>query len=108
MAPPPSHDTVVAALRALRDDATAWHAGATTMAGGSAEVARLALDDAAFSALGERIGYAQVYHQLVVKVGALFDGATVTFDAVGSALSTAADGYEQDEQAAVHLMKGAW
>jgi hypothetical protein len=108
MAPPPSHDTVVAALSALRGDAAVWYGDAGEMRAGSRAVAALTLDDAAFSGLGETIGYTAVYRRLVAKVGALFDGAAANFDAVGAALTAAADAYEQDERDAVHLMKGAW
>jgi len=108
MAPPPSHDTVVAALQALRGDASAWHSDAVQMRTGSRAAAALALDPAVFSGLGEVTGYPVVYHRLVAKVVALFDGGAANFDAVGTALTTAADGYDQDERNAVHLMRGVW
>lgn len=108
MAPPPSRDTIVAALQALRGDANAWHSDAAQMRAGSRAAAALALDGAAFSGLGETIGYAEVYRRLVLKVVALFDGGAANFDAVGTALATAADSYDQDERNAVHLMKGVW
>jgi hypothetical protein len=108
MAPPPSRDTIVAALAALRGDARAWRSDAAQMRAGSRAAAGLALDGAVFSGLGEVIGYAEVYRRLVLKVVDLFDGGAANFDAVGAALATAADGYDQDERDAVHLMKGAW
>lgn len=108
MAPPPSHDTLVAALQALRADAGCWRSDAALMRAGSRAAASLTLADAAFSGLGEVAGYAEVYHRLVAKVVTLFDGGAANFDAVGAALDAAANGYDQDERAAVHLLKGRW
>jgi hypothetical protein len=106
--PPPSAETVAAAIEALRADALVWHEAATSLRVSGGATASLALTGAQLSYAAERTGLTAVYDELQHKLTHLCAEAAANFDAVGGALEQAAAGYEHDERAAVHRLLGAW
>jgi hypothetical protein len=107
MSPPPK-DKIVAAMAALRGDAKVWHDNSAELGTAAQLAVSLSLDPSAFSSLGEQVGLPGVYQGLYEKVGLLLQEGTGNFDGVAGALTKAADGYERDEQYAVHEMLDKW
>lgn len=107
MAPPPK-DTIVAALTALRGDAKVWHDNGAELDAAARSAVALSLAPTDFCSLGEEVGLPAVYQELHDKVGRLLREGTGNFDGIADALTQAADGYDRDEQYAVHEMLDKW
>jgi hypothetical protein len=105
---PPSKDTIVAAIAALRDDALQWRRCGDTMSGAGDVAASLGLGTFELSYFGEQVGLVEVYGKLQVKMALLCREAADNFAGVAAALESAAGGYEHDERAAVHDLRGTW
>ncbi|MFG2040209.1 hypothetical protein [Dactylosporangium sp. NPDC048998] len=103
---PPTPQRIAAGIAALRDDAAAWLTAAAAMS--TAATAAPPLDGGQFSALGDLTGLAGVHAELRHTVATLLAEAARTGAATAAALYEAADGYERDERAAVHLLRGIW
>ncbi|MGI5241372.1 hypothetical protein [Dactylosporangium sp. CA-139066] len=106
MAPPPSTETIAAGLAALRDDATAWLSAAADLARAAAAPPPLDADE--FGLAGEWSGLTAVHADLRRQVADRLAEGARTGTATAAALNEAADGYERDEQAAVHGLLGIW
>ncbi|HTJ34266.1 MAG TPA: hypothetical protein VL738_13640 [Dactylosporangium sp.] len=106
MAPPPTPETIAAGIAALRDDATAWLVAAADLA--EAADAPPPLDGGEFGLVGDATGLARVHAGLRrAAADRLAEGARAG-TATAAALNHAADGYERDERAAVHRLRGIW
>jgi hypothetical protein len=107
MAPPP-HNTIVAAVKALRGDAVQWRQHADTAVAAGTVVESLGLGTFDLSYFGETTGLVEVYGKLQAKMAQLCGEAADNFAGVAAALESAAEGYDQDERAAVHQLHGTW
>ena len=107
MAPPPK-DKIVAALAALRSDAEVWRDSSGEVDAAARFAGTLSLAPSDFSYVGERVGIPPVYQQLHEKVTLLLQEGARNFNGIAVALGQAADGYEHDEQYAVHEMLDKW
>jgi hypothetical protein len=108
MAPPPSSDTIVAAVAALRADAGQWRRCAATLTAAGGVAADLRLGTFELSYFSEKTGLVEVYGRLQAKMAQLCAEAGENFAGFGYALDSAATGYERDEREAVHRLRGAW
>ncbi|MET7401759.1 hypothetical protein ABZS66_50590 [Dactylosporangium sp. NPDC005572] len=96
--PPPTPETITAAVAALRDDAAAWLAAATDLS-----LARLPpLTVAELSAVAGH------FSAFVDQTAALLTSGSSACTATADALRTAAAAYERDEAAAVHRLRQTW
>jgi hypothetical protein len=96
------------ALPALRRDAGEWRKSgdALTLAANDAATHTFAPGD--FSYFGEVAGLYEIYSKLQTKVVRLLNEGATQFHAIGGALDSAANQYEQDENNAVHRNLGVW
>jgi hypothetical protein len=106
--PPPSEQAVLAAIAALRADAGTWDDAAGELREAAAVAARLELGALHFSYLADQLGLVEVYQQLQDRLQRLLGEGADNLVALGAALHAAADGYEQDENNAVHRMTGIY
>jgi hypothetical protein len=105
---PPSSDTIVAAVAALRGDAGQWRRCGDTLHAAGDVAAGLRLGIADLSFFGDQAGLVEVYDRLQAKLAQLCGEAAENFTGVAFALESAATGYERDERAAVHQLRRAW
>jgi hypothetical protein len=98
----PTEGQINVAIEALRTDAAMWDAGGDDLREAARVAGRLDLEALHFSYLGDKIGLVDVYQQLQDKMIRLLNQGGDTFEALGTALRSAADGYEQDEANGVH------
>jgi hypothetical protein len=106
--PPPSKDTVEAAIQALRDDAQAWRFGAGELEIAAKIAGTMDLQAFHFSYIGDKVGLTDSYRALQDKLIALFTGGATNFINIATALTAAAAGYQDDERNAVHRMQNIW
>ncbi|GGM37894.1 hypothetical protein ACFFX1_15930 [Dactylosporangium sucinum] len=96
--PPPTPETITAAVAALRDDAAAWLAAAADLSG-----CRLpSLTPAELSGAAGHFAACMNGTTELLASGASACAATAI------ALQTAAAAYERDEAAAVHRLRQTW
>jgi len=104
----PTAQQISAALEAMRADAAMW----TEMAGQMREAAgvadRLDLTKLHFSKLGDMIGMVDLYRDVQDRMVRLMQQGAENFDATASALTTAANAYDQDERDNVHRFTGIY
>jgi hypothetical protein len=105
---PPNKEMVAAAIDELRKDGARWRAAAEELHAAKDEASRLFLGGFEFSAPADWVGLTEVYQELHHKMTRLLDEGASTLNAMATALFTAADGYDEDEQNAVHRMRGVW
>src|SRR5262245_21609878 len=99
--PPPSKDTVEAAIQSLRDDAQTWRLGA-----GELQIAANVAGEMDFQPfhvpyIGDKVSLTDSYRQQQDKLIALLGGAAANFTNIATVLTAAAAGYEEDEGTAV-------
>jgi hypothetical protein len=104
----PSQQQIDVAIQTLRDDAQKWR-----FAGGELEIAAKVAAEMDFQAfhfsyIGDKIGVTEAYRNLQDKLIDLLNGGATNFRSVASALTMAADGYQEDDRNAVHRMKNVW
>ena len=85
-----------------------WRDMAGQMREAATSADNLDLDKTEFSKLGEMLGMVQLYQDVQARLAALIHQGADTFDATAAALTTAAAGYEKDEQDAVHRFTGIY
>ncbi|MGB3438423.1 MAG: hypothetical protein WBA97_06675 [Actinophytocola sp.] len=106
MAPTPDQYNV--ALAALRDDATQWTGCADALAAAKSTADGLDLEALHFSYLADKCGLTRLYAEFQSKfVGLLGEGETMS-RGVADALESAAQTYQQEEEAGVHRMNNVW
>ncbi|BCB89061.1 hypothetical protein [Phytohabitans suffuscus] len=105
---PPTDEEIRVAIAALRSDAHEWREWARALARASTVVEELGLSVNDMCALSAAVGLPETYAALRDRAGTLAGQGVVRFTEVAGALSAAADGYERDERAAVHRLRGVW
>lgn len=108
MPPPPSEEQIKAAIGALRRDASTWDAAAGEMRTAAGVAAGLQLSAVHFSYLADQLGLTETYEQLQMRLYRLLNEGADNFGELAGALRVAADGYERDEENAVHRMTGIY
>jgi len=101
----PSGPQVQAAIDAMRGEAARWDDMTQQALHTSTTAAGLTLNAFHFSGLGHLVGVDTLYTQLQQHLADLLVQAMHNFANTRDALYAAADGYERDEQDAVHRMK---
>lgn len=104
----PDGDAVAVAVEALRGDAGQWREWADVLAAAARVAGDLGLTGAELCALSELAGLPERYGAVRQRAVELATQGSGGFTAVADALAAAADGYEADERAAVHRLRGAW
>lgn len=104
----PTDQQVKAAIAALRTDAATWDEASQTLRTAAAAAARLELSSLHFSYIGAQVGLTEVYQQLQDRLTRLLDEGSTNLASLAAALRTAADGYQRDEDNAVHRMTGIY
>lgn len=104
----PTGPQIAAALDAMRGDASMWRDMASQLREAATAADNLDLDKTEFSKLGEMLGVVDLYQDVQARLAALIHQGADNFDATAAALTTAADGYEKDEQNAVHRFTGIY
>lgn len=104
----PTGEQVTAAIGALRKDAAKWIDMADQMDAAAQAAAGLGLSARHFTGLGHLMGLDTLYTEVQDTIVTLLRQGSANFDAVAAALKMAADGYEQDEVAAVHRMRNIY
>ncbi|WP_326558275.1 hypothetical protein [Micromonospora sp. NBC_01796] len=105
---PPSKEQIEASIAALHEGARSWGRHADTMDAASKSASAQSLGPFELSSLASLTGLVETYGELQEKLARLLREGAANFDAIGSALRTAADGYEADERDAVHRMRGIY
>lgn len=105
---PPTDEEIRVAIAALRSDADQWREWAALLARASTVVDQLALSVNDMCALSGMVGLPETYGALRHRAQTLSAQGMLRFTEVADALSAAADGYERDERAAVHRLRGVW
>ncbi|WP_238010965.1 hypothetical protein KZZ52_29690 [Dactylosporangium sp. AC04546] len=96
--PPPTPETITAAVAALRDDAAAWLTAAI-------DLSLVRLPPLTVAELSAVAGHCSVFMD---GATALLASGSLACAATANALQTAAAGYERDEAAAVHRLRQTW
>ena len=104
----PTSQQISAALDAMRQDANMWKDMAGQMRDAAGVADRLDLTKLHFSKLGEMLGMVDLYRDAQDRMVRLMQQGADNFDATATALTTAANGYEQDEQNNVHRFTGIY
>jgi hypothetical protein len=104
----PSGDQVQAAVEALRGEAALWDDLAEQVLAMSTTAAYLDLTAFHFSGLGHLVGVDGLYTDVQQRVAGLLVQAMNNFSSTALALNYAAEGYERDEQNAVHRMRNIY
>lgn len=105
---PPSKEELEVAIEALRQGGMTWQQNADVMQAASVAVTAQSLGPFELSGHASVTGLVETYALLQEKVATLLRQGAVNFEAIGAALKTAADGYEQDEIDEVHRMRGIY
>lgn len=104
----PTAQQISAALDAMRQDASMWREMAGELRGAAGVADRLDLTKLHFSKLGDMLGMVDLYRDVQDRMIRLMQQGADNFDATAAALTTAANGYEQDEQNNVHRFTGIY
>lgn len=104
----PTGEQVTASIQALRTDAARWTELCGELRTVAGTAAGLGLSSFHFSGLGHLLGIDSLYTEIQQRIVTLLNQGADNFDNIGGALRTAADGYEQDEQNAVHRMRNIY
>jgi hypothetical protein len=96
----PTPDQVAVAVQAMRTDAATWHAAAGTLTAAQHAGQPLDLHEFQFSFVDDKAGLTHVYAQLKDKITRLLGEGATELDALAQALTTAANRYEQSDNAA--------
>jgi hypothetical protein len=102
----PTGDDIRVAIEALRADARTWSAASGDLADAAATAERLTLAPPAFGFAAAAA--AGAHESLRVKVADLLRQGAANFDDVAGALRTAADSYEADEAANLHMLRNIY
>lgn len=105
---PPTEEEIRVAIAALRSDAREWHDWAGALGRASTVVDQLDLSVNDMCAMSAVVGLPETYSAIRHRARALAEQGMVRFTEVAGALAAAADGYERDERAAVHRLRGVW
>ncbi|MDQ7907967.1 hypothetical protein RB614_25920 [Phytohabitans sp. ZYX-F-186] len=105
---PPTDEEIRVAIAALRSDADEWREWVRALARASTVVDELDLSVNDMCALSGVVGLPETYGALRQRAQTLAGQGVLRFAEVADALATAADGYERDERAAVHRLRGVW
>ncbi|MEV1112723.1 hypothetical protein AB0I95_29350 [Micromonospora sp. NPDC049751] len=104
----PSKEELEVAIEALRQGGMTWQQNAEVMQAASSAVTAQSLGSFELSAHASITGLVETYGLLQEKVATLLRQGADNFEAIGAALKTAADGYEQDEIDEVHRQRGIY
>jgi hypothetical protein len=104
----PSSQQIAAALDAMRSDARMWNEMAGEMRAAAGVADRLDLTKLHFSKLGDMLGMVDLYRGVQDRMIELMNQGADNFEATAAALTTAANGYEKDEQDNVHRFTGIY
>lgn len=104
----PTGDEVRASIEALRQDAAVWSGMAAELESVGGVARGLTLSAFDFSGLGHLAGLDEIYNELQERVVGLLGQGSANFDGIAGALRQAADGYERDEENAVHRLKNVY
>jgi hypothetical protein len=104
----PTSQQIAAALDAMRKDAAVWQDMAGQMRDAAGVADRLDLSKLHFSKLGDMLGMVDLYRDVQDRMVRLIQQGAANFDATAAALTTAANGYEKDEQDNVHRFTGIY
>jgi len=104
----PDGQQVAAAIDALRADAGMWRDMAAELRAAAGVADRLDLGRRQFSLIADELGMTELYQQVQERLVQLIGQGAETFEATATALTTAAAGYEADEAAAVHRLRGIY
>jgi hypothetical protein len=104
----PDGRQVEAAIHALRGEAALWDDLANQVLAMSGTAANLTLTSFDFSGLGHLAGVDTLYTDLQQRITDLLTQAMHNFVSTALALDNAAEGYERDEQNAVHRMRDVY
>jgi hypothetical protein len=105
---PPTDEEIRVAIEALRSDAREWLAWSDALAQVASVVPDLSLTAHEMCAMSELVDLPGLYAAVQRRVADLAVRGAESFAAVSGALTAAADGYERDERAAVHRLRGVW
>jgi hypothetical protein len=98
----------MAAIQALVAEALVWQQSAGTMRAAKNAVDGLGLGESELSWASRPTGLVDTYGQIQAKVSTLLGAGAQTFTELGTAIDTAAAGYQRDEDDAVHRMLNVW
>ncbi|MCW6010290.1 hypothetical protein K1W54_37940 [Micromonospora sp. CPCC 205371] len=104
----PGGDAVAVAVEALRRDAREWRRWADELDAAARVADDLDLTANEMCGLSEAVGLPVLYRAVQQRAVELAVTGAREFAAVADALTSAADGYEADERAAVHRLLGVW
>lgn len=102
----PTGDDIRVAIDALRADARTWSTASADLADAAGTAERLTLAPSAFGLAAPAA--AAVHESLRAKVAELLRQGAANFDDVAGALRTAADSYEADEAANLHMLRNIY
>lgn len=106
MAPTP--EQVQVAIQALYDEAGTWRASTGVMGTAAAAARGLSLGPLQMSWAASITGLGETYAEIQNKIATLLVEGENNFERIGQSLRTAADGYERDEQDALHRLRGIY
>jgi hypothetical protein len=104
----PTAQQISAALDAMRQDAAMWQQMAGDLRSAAGVADRLDLTKLHFSKLGDMLGMVDLYRDVQDRMIRLMQQGADNFDATATALTTAANGYDQDERDNVHRFTGIY
>lgn len=104
----PTAEQLEAAIEAISSEAGLWRDMSTQVATMASVADGLTLNAFHFSGLGHLAGMEDVYRDLQQRIAMLLRQGATNMGNTADALKQAADGYQQDEDDAVHRMKNIY
>lgn len=96
------------ALQALRSDAQLWSTAASELEAPKGAVGGLALGGAEMSMYAVDLGLDQTYNNARARIIDLLGQGQQNFNNLSQALTAAADTYQREEEANLHLIEGTY
>jgi hypothetical protein len=104
----PDATQIKVAVEAMRADAHMWLDMADEIREAGRVADRLDLSALHFSYIADQFGMTELYRDVREKMVRLLSDGADCFESLTTALRTAADGYEADEQAGVHRFRNIY
>jgi hypothetical protein len=96
------------ALEAMRSDATVWATASDNLDGPRSTISGLVLTGADVSMWAVDLGLDRTYNDARLALEDMLTQATEAFRSLSETLNAAADTYEAEEEANMHLMHGVY
>jgi hypothetical protein len=100
--------TLKAAIKALHDDANAWHGVATTLGSAQAAANGLTLGEGPLSWASSATGLLDTYEEIRAKAARLLGEGKSNLESLSHTLVKVAKAYETSDENAARRMKGTW